>query len=177
FAGLRDASGLRLISGGPMMGTVVHDPAAPITKTSNCLLLVPAEAQPRPRPCIRCGACDRACPMRLQARALHDCVRATDFDRAQDLHLFDCIECGCCAYVCPSAIPLVQYYRHAKGVIEGLDRDHAKALAAAARFARHGSRRRNAPISGGAELLDLPGSRAALRADIEAALARRDERR
>ena len=32
-------------------------------------------------------------------------------------HLADCIECGACSWVCPSHIPLVQYYRAAKGMM------------------------------------------------------------
>jgi electron transport complex protein RnfC len=174
-AGLAEPSRGRLICGGPMMGIEVPDASAPITKTSNCLLLLPGVEPLVPRPCIRCGACDEVCPMRLQARALYDCVRAADFDRAQDLHLFDCIECGCCAYVCPSAIDLVPYYRRAKAVIDGFDRDHDQAVAAA-RHERHAQRRSGLVPSGGVALLDLPDSSAALGAEIEAALARRKDR-
>src|SRR5690606_12577883 len=36
-------------------------------------------------------------------------------EKLQAHNLFDCIECGACSYVCPSTIPLVQYYRAAKG--------------------------------------------------------------
>ncbi|MDB2512810.1 4Fe-4S dicluster domain-containing protein, partial [Luminiphilus sp.] len=42
-------------------------------------------------------------------------ARAKDQEQLERHHLMDCIECGACAYVCPSHIPLVQYYRSAKG--------------------------------------------------------------
>ena len=55
--------------------------------------------------------------MGLLPQQLYWYARAKDLDKIQDYHLFDCIECGCCDYVCPSQIPLVGYYRHAKGEI------------------------------------------------------------
>lgn len=176
LAGLPPEPEPRIICGGPMMGTELAHRDAPITKVLNCLLVQRATPHIRPRPCIRCGACDEVCPMRLQARALYDVTRVADFDQAQDLHLFDCIECGCCAYVCPSEIPLVQHYRHAKSVIEGLDRDHARAMSAALRFARHQQNRQRDRSPGDTELLDAPESRAELQAEIDAALARNRER-
>jgi electron transport complex protein RnfC len=50
-----------------------------------------------------------------------------DLDKAQEYNLFDCIECGCCSYVCPSNIPLVQYYRYAKGAIWTNEREKEQA--------------------------------------------------
>ena len=44
-------------------------------------------------------------------------LRAKNFGKAQEYGLFDCIECGCCELRLPSHIPLVQYYRFAKGEI------------------------------------------------------------
>ena len=112
------ASGV--ILGGPMMGFEISDSAAPVVKAANCLLAKSAELfppLPPPMPCIRCGACARACPARLQPHDLYWFARAKDFGRAQEYHLFDCIECGCCNYVCPSHLPLVDYYRYAKSEI------------------------------------------------------------
>jgi len=121
-------NGRTVLSGGPMMGTIVHDLDAPITKTVSCLLVLSDDDGPRtPQPCIRCGDCIPVCPVRLNPQQLFESIRAADFDSAQDYHLFDCIDCGCCDYVCPSSIPLVQHYRHAKSAIEALDRDRAVA--------------------------------------------------
>lgn len=109
----------RLIMGGPMMGFALHTDAAPIIKTTNCLLALAEAPQQRGPvlPCIRCGACTEACPVSLLPQQLYWFSAARDYDKVQEHNLFDCIECGCCAYVCPSNIPLVHYYRHAKGEI------------------------------------------------------------
>ncbi len=114
------------IVGGPMMGFDLMDLAAPVTKAVNCLIvknpaLFPSKAVELP--CIRCGACARACPADLQPFEMYWYSRAKDFGRAQGYHLFDCIECGCCAFVCPSQIPLVDYFRFAKSEIWQRERE------------------------------------------------------
>jgi electron transport complex protein RnfC len=114
------------IVGGPMMGFDLMDSAAPVTKAVNCLIVKhPAlfPAKPVELPCIRCGACARACPAELQPFEMYWYSRAKDFGRAQGYHLFDCIECGCCSYVCPSHIPLVDYFRFAKSEIWERERE------------------------------------------------------
>lgn len=106
--------------GGPMMGFDLEDEAAPMTKAMNCIIVKSPELfPPRPlaMPCIRCGACARACPAALQPFEIYWFSRAKDFGKAQSYDLFDCIECGCCSYVCPSHIPLVDYFRFAKSEI------------------------------------------------------------
>ena len=69
----------------------------------------------------------KVCPAQLLPQQLFWYSRAKDYDKAEAHHLFDCIECGCCDYVCPSHIPLVQFYRHAKGEIRQLRREKEKA--------------------------------------------------
>lgn len=121
---LAEASGE--IVGGPMMGFDLMDSAAPVTKAVNCLIVKnPAlfPAKPIELPCIRCGACARACPAELQPFEMYWYSRAKDFGRAQGYNLFDCIECGCCSYVCPSHIPLVDYFRFAKSEIWERERE------------------------------------------------------
>jgi electron transport complex protein RnfC len=120
----------RVVMGGPMMGFPVPDLAVPVVKATNCLLAMsPALFPPPPpeMPCIRCGACTRACPMVLQPHELYWFSRSKNFGKAQEYHLFDCIECGCCAFVCPSHIPLVDYYRFAKSEIRAREREKAAA--------------------------------------------------
>lgn len=127
----------RFILGGPMMGFALPDLRAPILKGSNCVIAAPPGLFP-PRepelPCIRCGACARACPADLQPFELYWHARSRNFGKAQAYHLFDCIECGCCAFVCPSHIPLVDYYRFAKSEIWARERDQQAADAARERF-------------------------------------------
>lgn len=127
----------RIVMGGPMMGFPLPDLAVPVVKATNCLLAMsPALFPPPPpeMPCIRCGACTRACPMVLQPHELYWFAKSKNFGKAQEYHLFDCIECGCCAFVCPSRIPLVDYYRFAKSEIRARERDKAAADTARERY-------------------------------------------
>lgn len=110
----------RVVMGGPMMGFTLLDLAAPVIKTTNCILAPSTRELPEPQPaqaCIRCGMCAEVCPASLLPQQLFWYAQAEDFDRLESHNLFDCIECGACSYVCPSTIPLVQYYRAAKGSI------------------------------------------------------------
>jgi len=110
----------RVIMGGPMMGFTLLDLDAPVIKTTNCILAPGKQELPEPLPaqaCIRCGMCAEVCPASLLPQQLFWYAQAEDFDRLESHNLFDCIECGACSYVCPSTIPLVQYYRAAKGSI------------------------------------------------------------
>ncbi|WP_036129506.1 electron transport complex subunit RsxC [Marinobacter nitratireducens] len=127
----------RLVSGGPMMGFTLNSLEVPITKTSNCVIAASERELPTPapeQPCIRCGQCADACPMELLPQQLFWYSKAGEFDKAEHLNLFDCIECGACSYVCPSSIPLVQYYRHAKGEIRVQRAEQLKADRARERF-------------------------------------------
>lgn len=128
----------RLIMGGPMMGFALHTAAAPVIKTTNCIIAAThsdvALQDQTVMPCIRCGACVDVCPVNLLPQQLYWYARAKDMDKIQEYNLFDCIECGCCAYVCPSNIPLVQYYRYAKSEIWDQEREKAKSDQARARF-------------------------------------------
>lgn len=127
----------RTILGGPMMGFALPRTDLPVTKAANCILAAsPALFPPQGAelPCIRCGACTRACPAELQPHELYWFSRAKNFGKAQEYGIFDCIECGCCAYVCPSNIRLVDYYRFAKSSMRALEREKAVADAARERF-------------------------------------------
>jgi len=127
----------RTIMGGPMMGFTLPRTDLPVTKAANCILAAsPALFPPQgpEMPCIRCGACTRACPAELQPHELYWFSRAKNFGKAQEYGIFDCIECGCCAYVCPSNIRLVDYYRFAKTSMRALEREKAASDAARTRF-------------------------------------------
>ena len=106
--------------GGPMMGFILPDLNAPLTKVSNCLLApdhfeyAPPEEE---KSCIRCSACSDACPVKLMPQQLYWFARSEDHEKSEEYSLKDCIECGICAYVCPSHIPLIQYFRQEKAKI------------------------------------------------------------
>ncbi len=137
YCGAQAGSLERVIMGGPMMGFALDTLDAPVVKATNCLL-APTEAElpsPEPaQPCIRCGLCEQACPVGLLPQQLMWFAQAHEWEKADGHHLFDCIECGACAYVCPSHIPLVQYYRFAKGTIRAEQAAHEQAERARQRF-------------------------------------------
>jgi len=86
------------------------------------------------RECVRCGECVPACPIHLEPQWLYAFAKAGAIQKAQERDLFSCIECGRCARVCPSAIPLVDYYRHAKHQLRMMERDRAQAQLSRQRF-------------------------------------------
>ncbi|MCG7598792.1 electron transport complex subunit RsxC [Halomonas sp. McH1-25] len=136
-AGLRPERLSQLILGGPMMGFTLDSDALPLVKTANCLIAGTADEfppAPAEQPCIRCGACETVCPASLLPQQLYWFSKSREHDKAELFNLFDCIECGACAYVCPSHIPLVQYYRAAKGEIRLREREARKAEHARHRF-------------------------------------------
>ena len=119
-AGFEPEGNRRLIHGGPMMGFALESAAVPVIKTTNCVLVPTEQELPTPPPaqaCIRCGLCAEACPASLLPQQLYWYARARDQEQLERHNLSDCIECGACSWVCPSHIPLVQYYRAAKGMM------------------------------------------------------------
>lgn len=119
-AGLEDGEH-EVILGGPMMGHAVASLDTPSTKGSSGVLVLEKDADTERRkvyPCIRCGRCVEACPMKLNPSQLGLLAAKREYEVMSDhYHLKDCIECGCCSFVCPSAIPLVQYFRIAKSIL------------------------------------------------------------
>lgn len=118
----------KLIAGGPMMGHAQHTDEVPVTKgTSGLLFLAPAEVDTRAAdPCIRCGRCVRACPMRLMPTEISKLSSLGRTAEAETLGVLDCIECGSCSYECPSRLPLVQEIRLGKASIQAARRKQHK---------------------------------------------------
>lgn len=136
-AGLQADKLNRLVLGGPMMGYTLTTDTVPVIKTSNCVIAATTAELPAPppeQPCIRCGQCAEVCPMELLPQQLFWYSKATEFEKAEHLNLFDCIECGACSFVCPSSIPLVQYYRFAKDEIRSQRAEQLKSDRARERF-------------------------------------------
>lgn len=112
----------RIILGGPMMGPALANLDVPITKgVSGILVLTNEETDhqlEKEYACIKCAYCIDACPLFLNPSRLGILAKKSEYEIMNDnYYLMDCFECGCCSYVCPSNIPLVQYFRAAKGMI------------------------------------------------------------
>ncbi len=112
----------RVFLGGPMMGAAAPSLDIAITKGTSGVVAFDATRAERSHrtvyPCIRCGYCLDACPMRLDPAQLGSLARSQEYARmADEFHLMDCFECGSCSFVCPSHIPLVQQFRFAKAAV------------------------------------------------------------
>ncbi|MFA5530935.1 MAG: RnfABCDGE type electron transport complex subunit C, partial [Thiohalomonadaceae bacterium] len=110
-----------IILGGPMMGNTVASLDVPVTKGVTGIVVMPEQERapetPTIYPCIRCGRCLDACPVKLNPSQMGRLAAKRLYAEMQEkYHLNDCFECGCCSYVCPSNIPLVQYFRIAKAI-------------------------------------------------------------
>lgn len=141
--GFNESQCARVIIGGPMMGYAMQRTDIPLIKTTNCILVPSHSEMPEPepaQPCIRCGMCAEVCPANLLPQQLLWFAQAEEIDKLKSHHLFDCIECGACSYVCPSNIPLVQYYRAAKGTIRQLESEKQKSDRSRLRFEKRQER-------------------------------------
>ena len=91
----------------------------------DCIAMVPGPTVPETSyqainspPCIRCGACNDACPVGLPAQGLLELVQRNEWSLAESLHLERCIECGLCDEACPAGIPLEQHFAAGKRVLD-----------------------------------------------------------
>lgn len=118
-AGWDEEKTVKIISGGPMMGTALSSIDVPVTKGTSAILCLTEEEIDRSEPsnCIRCGKCVEACPMRLVPSELHHAALSHEDEAFKAYYGMDCIECGSCSYVCPAKRPLVQTIRTAKNRI------------------------------------------------------------
>jgi electron transport complex protein RnfC len=112
----------KVLFGGPMMGTAVPAPDAPIQKNTSGIILMTEEeiSVHEEGTCIRCGRCIRNCAMRLPPVVVNNALNAGDLDEAVNTGLLDCIECGSCTYVCPASIKLTQRFRAGKQALRNL---------------------------------------------------------
>lgn len=111
----------KMISGGPMMGRAVWDPAMSVTKGTSAILVMSDSYTPKtglPPVCIRCGRCVRNCPMRLMPNYIAQFSRAGEYSRAEAFGAMACVECGTCSYNCPGQLELTQDIRVAKNEIK-----------------------------------------------------------
>ena len=113
---LAPAEGGKVIIGGLLTGHTVYDLETPITKQmGGVIVLRPDQVKHfEPQPCINCGLCVEACPVRIVPGQLSKYCEYGRFEEAEAHDLALCVECGLCAYVCPAKRPMIHYFRHAK---------------------------------------------------------------
>ena len=111
-----DVGSRMIVVGGPMMGKVLPRLYGFLRKTDSGLLLLNKDEinKTPPSPCINCGRCAAACPMRLMPMYIDLYTHEGKFDRAAEYGVMNCFECGACAYVCPSKRDLVGSMQYCK---------------------------------------------------------------
>ena len=162
-----------LIMGGPMMGICLPNDELPVTKATNCLIVMQSKELSPPReemPCIRCGECNQVCPAQLLPQELLTAGRHRDMAALDELGLNACIECGCCDYVCPSYIPLTAQFAASKLEFRAHELKTQNASHARSRFEARESRLQNEQAERDSELqkqVDDAGSTESMQALME----------
>ena len=110
----------KILSGGPMMGIPLVDLNVPICKNNNAITALstdPVAASPMTA-CLRCGRCNRVCPLGLSPQLMQVAAQHKDYERYEKrLYGLECIACGCCTYICPAKRPLMQLFKVTKAEI------------------------------------------------------------
>lgn len=107
-----------LIYGGPMMGVALSRRDIPITKAcSGIVALENLSALAEEKPCIRCGRCVEACPVKISPALIDRFMRKDMFDEAEKLNVMNCIDCGICSWSCPAKRHLTQSMKVCKSII------------------------------------------------------------
>lgn len=118
----------KVIVGGPMMGHAVEDLTEPVIKaTGGVIAFNEKEAKKvEPSPCIHCGKCVDACPLRLNPTEFAKAMNCDDLDERKAIldreQVNLCMQCGCCSFVCPAHRPLVQTNVKAIGYLRSLNK-------------------------------------------------------
>lgn len=120
----------RIIAGGPMTGPCVAsdwDGVSElfyVTKNTSGILVLP-DSQSEESPCIRCGACERACPVGLVPYQIDFAFLEEDYDLCEELYASECIACGCCSFSCPAKRELTVRTRMARDKVKQIMRERA----------------------------------------------------
>ena len=104
--------GDRLVMGGPMTGRSIYTEEMPILPDTDAIMVQGKDqlALNEDVPCINCGECIRACPVRIPVNMLVRLLENSQYENAaREYDLLSCIECGLCSYVCEAKIPVFHY--------------------------------------------------------------------
>jgi electron transport complex protein RnfC len=97
--------------GGDFLRDLWLDEEAPVGTGELVVHSTARHLDANPDPCIRCGWCVEACPMRIHPAGLLEMAQEKNRPGAKHFGLDACIECGVCTYVCPTRLPLLAAIR------------------------------------------------------------------
>ena len=123
LAGVKKLEGKAVIEGGPMMGKLVDNLDAPVTKTTKGLIVLPEDhpliqakkldfnyqLKRSKAVCIQCSYCTEVCPRHLLGHQLspHKIMRTLNYLEVEGQVIKTallCSECGACTYICPMGL-------------------------------------------------------------------------
>lgn len=113
---------VRIIRGGPMMGSTAENDSIVIDRATNAITVL-KHVEFDAIACLRCGSCTEHCPADLQPVRIANAVAAGNIDAMKKLNALSCIECGLCTYVCPSRIAVTENVRKAKRQLMALPKE------------------------------------------------------
>lgn len=125
FAKISLKRGDTLLRGGPLRGESLDRLDRSITKGAYGFFVVNAGEVPPiegDSPCINCGACIQACPMRIDPRMLSRYAEFGKYNMSRPENYRLCVDCGLCGYVCIARRPVLQYIRLAIKKLEEEER-------------------------------------------------------
>ena len=80
------------------------------------------------RPCIGCGWCAEACPVRIMPHLISRSLRFGIGEPLMRLGVFNCIDCNLCSLICPSKIPLARQMRETKEKLQASGCDNSSCV-------------------------------------------------
>ena len=110
----------KILFGGPMMGVALSGLDVPICKNNNAITALSYDTVGKETitACLRCGRCNRVCPLGLSPQLMQVAAQRKNYDRYENrLYGLECIACGCCTYICPAKRPLMQLFKVTKAEI------------------------------------------------------------
>jgi len=118
IAGGFKSAPVKVVVGGPMMGTAIFDLDVPVVKTTGGVIFMTEEEAyiPPEENCIRCGSCVEHCPIGLIPIELNTDVLRENSENFLKHNGLECIECGSCSYICPAKRRLSQSIRTVRRV-------------------------------------------------------------
>ena len=110
----------KILFGGPMMGVALSSLEVPICKNNNAITALSYDTveEETITACLRCGRCNRVCPLGLSPQLMQVAAQRKNYERYEHrLYGLECIACGCCTYICPAKRPLMQLFKVTKAEI------------------------------------------------------------